>query len=591
MRLLSGRMVLVVIAASLFCVAVSSPAESSFHGRVLDRSGQPLSGAVVSARSRSLARVTTVYADAEGRYALPEVEEGIYDLRARAFGYRDGAAMEVTPSGGEIDFSLEPETDEYDRFSQLPSNRWLALVLAQIPNERMREEFVRQCNYCHQQGSWATRVERSPQQWEKIFSLMARMGGVLSAETRAALPGVLNAAYNPANALPALKAQIEQYPLPNPAGQRVVIDEWEAGDRASMLHDIMVHPSGLIYAVDTTRDFLYRLDPKTSKREAFPIPDGGLPIGGIFRGAGTLLPPDADAHVAPHSLQVAPDGKIWVTLCLGNKVGVFDPETESWKLIDQAEGIYPHTLRFDAKGRAWYTLAASNHVSVIDPRTGEQRTVRLPTRTWTQAVAVRALPLMMRLAEWLPMPETASAGTLPPVAYGIDIAPDGGVWISQLNASRIGRIDPDTLSVEMIDTPFTGPRRLRFDSQGNLWIPGFSSSLIARFNPKTREFKTWDLPTQPKGTETPYALNVDRKTDTVWVCAANSDSLLRFDPRTETFTVFPLPTRVTFTREIDFDTEGAIWTSNSNTPAWQIETAKPQIIRLRLYTRRSLPAQ
>ncbi|MGH7860149.1 MAG: lyase, partial [Candidatus Binatia bacterium] len=133
---------------------------------------------------------------------------------------------------------------------------------------------------------------------------------------------------------------------------------------------------------------------------------------------------------------------------------------------------------------------------------------------------------------------------------------------------------------ELFDTPFPGPRRLRFDSQGNLWIPGFSAGLVARFNPKTKEFETWDLPIHPKGTETPYALNVDRKTDTVWICGTNSDTLIKFEPKTGEFTVYPLPTRVTYTREIDFDDEGGVWTSNSNTPGWHIETPNPQIIRL-----------
>jgi streptogramin lyase len=167
-----------------------------------------------------------------------------------------------------------------------------------------------------------------------------------------------------------------------------------------------------------------------------------------------------------------------------------------------------------------------------------------------------------------------------PVPYGIDIGPDGGVWFSQLNVRRIGRIDPESGSYELYDTPFPGPRRLRFDSQGHLWIPAFSAGLLARFNPKTKEFKSWDLPTRPKGSETPYALNVDRKTDVVWICGTNSDTLIRFDPKTEQYTIYPLPTRVTYTREIDFDEEGGIWTSNSNTPGWHIETANPQIIRL-----------
>jgi streptogramin lyase len=166
------------------------------------------------------------------------------------------------------------------------------------------------------------------------------------------------------------------------------------------------------------------------------------------------------------------------------------------------------------------------------------------------------------------------------VPYGIDIAPDGGVWFSQLNLHRLGRIHPDTFAVEMIDTPFSAPRRLRFDSQGQLWIPGFSSSLVARFDPKTRVFKEYAIPIEPLGSETPYALHVDRTTDTVWICGTNSDSLIRFEPKREKFTVYPLPTRVTYTREIDFDAAGRVWTSNSNLPTWQIENGYPRVLRL-----------
>ncbi len=577
-----------VIAASLLGapLAIAVP---HFHGKAIDQQGKPVAGAVVSARNRELSRTTSAYTKADGAYALPELPAGAYDLKARRFGYKDGAAMGVSAGRKAIDLEMAPETDEFDRFAALPSNRWFALALAEMPNEQMREEFDRQCTFCHQQGNWATRVDRTPEQWEKIFSLMARMGGVLSPETRQALPAVLNKAYAWETAAPKLKAELERHPLPSGVGLAAVIDEWDVGDRASVQHDIVVHPAGYVYSVDTTKDFLYRLDPRTNERKSFKIPNAGLPLGGVFGASRNILPPNADAHVAPHSLQVAPDGKLWVTLCLGNKIGVFDPQKESWTLIDQEDGLYPHTIRFDQKGRAWYTLAVSNHVGMIDPATGEQRTIRLPSRTWAQAIGARLVTFLVNRVGWIPTTETARPETMLPVPYGIDIGPDGGIWFSQLNIHRIGRIDPDTGGYEVIDTPFPGPRRLRFDSQGNLWIPSFSAGLVARFDPKTKQFKIWDLPTEPKGSETPYALNVDRKTDTVWICGTNSDTLMRFDPKSEKFTIFPLPTRVTYTREIDFDDEGGIWTSNSNTPGWHIETERPQVIRLQENRVRKMP--
>jgi streptogramin lyase len=166
-----------------------------------------------------------------------------------------------------------------------------------------------------------------------------------------------------------------------------------------------------------------------------------------------------------------------------------------------------------------------------------------------------------------------------PVPYGVDVAPDGSVWFSQLNEHRIGRVDPESFAIEMFDTPFAAPRRLRFDAQGRLWIPSFSESLVARFDPATREFRSWRLPLPAADGETPYALHV-APDGAVWICGTNSDTLLRFEPAAERFTVYPLPTRVTYTREIAFDAQGRVWTSNSNSPAWQIEDGAPRVLRL-----------
>jgi streptogramin lyase len=187
---------------------------------------------------------------------------------------------------------------------------------------------------------------------------------------------------------------------------------------------------------------------------------------------------------------------------------------------------------------------------------------------------------MMWLGQWIDIDQSSGEGSSLPVPYGIDIAPDGGIWFSQLNAHRIGRIDPDTFELEMIDTPFTAPRRMRFDSKGNLWIPGFSSNLISRFTLETGQFKHFQIPVEPLGSETPYALNVDLATDDVWICGTNSDSLIRYQQDEDKFTLYPLPTQVTYTRDIDFAADGSVWTSNSNVPAWQIETGVPRVIRL-----------
>ncbi|MFN8643620.1 MAG: carboxypeptidase regulatory-like domain-containing protein [Candidatus Binatia bacterium] len=378
-----------IAAGALLWLASAAAGETT--GCVRDGAGLGVAGAMVTATDPAVRRATTVYTAADGCFRLPEPADGVYDLRVRRLGYRDLEMRRTRLPAPSLVLAVDAETDPRARAWALPASRWLPLLLARLPDDARREEFLRQCAFCHQQGSWATRVPRPREDWEKILTLMGRMGGVVSAELRAALPDAFNAAYDPASAYAHLDGA-PVAPLDAAAGS-AVITEWELGGPASTQHDLAVHPDGTIYSVDTNQDRLYRLDPRTNQRWAYDIPRGDSPLGGAI---GLLAAPNSNAHVAPHSLQVAPDGAIWVTLCLGNKVGRFDPASGQWQIVEQDAGFYPHTLRFDQQGRIWYTLAVSNHVGLIDPRSGQRGVIRLPgarRRAGGGAAADAALPV------------------------------------------------------------------------------------------------------------------------------------------------------------------------------------------------------
>ncbi len=558
--------------------------DARFHGYVRSE-GRPVPGAMVSFIHGDPRHSLTVFADDQGRYLAPPLEDADrYRVRVRRVGWRDATVKDRSP--GRLDFTLERLRDPKAIAEQLPANRWYDLVLERLDDPSERRELKQQCTYCHQQGNWATHRQRTEEEWRKLILLMGRRGAMITRELREKLPAVYIAAYDPENAYPRLLANDGPdgpLPPPQPRARLAVIEEWDLGTRASNQHDLMVHPDGRIYSVDGPQDLLHRLDPSVpgGQRESWKVPHGDLEPGGVFAGSNRQDSP-GNSYVSPHSLQTAPDGSIWITLSSGNQLARFDPGTETFEIHEVEAGIYPHTLRFDARGRIWYTMAATNHVGMFDPATGEQEHIRLPSSTWQQAIIVRMMPMLLEVMRHVDLRGGAADGDgiKMPVPYGIDIAPDGGVWFSQLNEHRIGRIDPDTLDYEMIDTPFETPRRLRFDSKGQLWIPSFSESLIARFDPETRAFETWPLPIEPLGTETPYALHVEPSSDEVWICGTNSDTMIRFEPERERFTVYPLPTRVTYTREVDFDARGRVWTSNSNGPSWQIEGGRPQVTRI-----------
>jgi streptogramin lyase len=280
------------------------------------------------------------------------------------------------------------------------------------------------------------------------------------------------------------------------------------------------------------------------------------------------------------------DGHIFITPSAQRRLVEFDPDSKEFTLHEMPGGLYPHTIRVDQKDRVWFTVALSNQVAMFDRGTGKFTLYDLPTRGFREWLNVRLIGFIFKLinwgvplANWLPI-DRAATGT--PLPYGIDITPDGKVWFARLHTDEIGSIDPDTGEVTMVATPFKGPRRLRSDAEGNLWIAAFPESAIARYEPASGRFTRFDLPVNPKGSDTPYSLNVDRPRGIVWVNGNQSDSLYAFDIAAGTWSVIPLPRRVSFTRDVEFDPQGTAYTSISNFPSWHVEEAQPTLIEVRL---------
>jgi hypothetical protein len=61
-------------------------------------------------------------------------------------------------------------------------------------------------------------------------------------------------------------------------------------------------------------------------------------------------------------------------------------------------------------------------------------------------------------------------------ACGLSISPTGDVFLTDLNAFRILKVDRDTYAVEQYASGFTYPQDLTFDSSGNLFVLAGSGS-------------------------------------------------------------------------------------------------------------------
>jgi len=497
--------------------------------------------------------------------------------RFRKFGHRD---LEIKDPPKKINTILETEKDLFKLAEAKPANIWLGAL--DVGSKEDKIIFKMQCGFCHQQGSEMIRLNRPPEEWSTIIKRMVRYGSRLPSDLQEKLPELLSKNYLKLNQDPSLSQHHRHY---SKDLQDVTISEWPVGDSMSQTHDVLVSAKGLVYVADNIQDRLYELNPKTNEITVYKIPhlEGDEP-GGLIS-ARLKEFPKHDSTSNAHSLAESKvDGHIFITPSAQQRLVEFDPDKKEFILHQMDQGFYPHTIRVDHKDNVWFTLALSNQVAKFDRKKKEFTYFDLPARSTKEKIITKNIHLIFKLMSWgIPLSnwlkiDRESNGV--PLAYGIDITPDGKVWFARLHAKDIGVINPEDGSIKLIPTPFWGPRRLRTDADGNLWVVSFGESKLAKYDPVRKVFRLYDLPVYPIGSETPYSLNVDKKRHRVWVTGNQSDSVFVLDIKTEKWTSIPLPRRTTFTRDFEFSEDGAAWTANSNFPSWQIEDTQPTLISI-----------
>src|SRR5437870_3750541 len=72
----------------------------------------------------------------------------------------------------------------------------------------------------------------------------------------------------------------------------------------------------------------------------------------------------------PHDPAVGPDGALYYTAQLANKIGRLDPATGSikeWPLKTADSG--PHGLTLDKEGNVWFTANFKGYIGKLNPKT------------------------------------------------------------------------------------------------------------------------------------------------------------------------------------------------------------------------------
>src|SRR5574341_2631450 len=81
----------------------------------------------------------------------------------------------------------------------------------------------------------------------------------------------------------------------------------------------------------------------------------------------------------PHDPALAPDGSLWYTGQMSNKLGRLDPKTGEFKEYPlKTEGSGPHGLAADERGDIWFTAGYKAYIGRLDPKTGAVTEYKMP---------------------------------------------------------------------------------------------------------------------------------------------------------------------------------------------------------------------
>ena len=536
-------LLLVLVVSNSSPVFAAETSEWSISGRVVDSSGKGIEGVMVSAIDDEHRKWISVFSKKDGSFTVSGLRKVDHHVRTRLLGLADEWSSDVAAgTSGLVIKTRQAKGEELEL--QRPANS--AFSMLKFENARDKLNFKMMCSYCHQVGTLGFRTPEQPVDWETMLRRMDGFGGLYPHTQETIIERLMNTYKDDA-----VKNWPTFVPPPAPTGAAAAatITMWEMDKPLQgSFHDLEIGVDGKVYAVNISKHRMIALDPKTGSQTAFRFPRGTY---------------------GPHSIETANDGSLWTTMCATGQMVRFDIQTQQFETYSSAEapkkrGNYPHTLRInpqDPEGLIWYTDAGSNSCFSIHPKTHFVKEYKL-----------------LSAGQALGAGRGESRGITP---YGLDYSPvDGMIWYSKLNGNRIGRIDPKSPDgdIKEWNPPFRGPRRLHVAPDGMVWVPGFGSGVFAKFDPTAEEWTVYELPDAEN--QIPYALNVD-KDGIVWICGTHNDTINRFDPRTETLIEFRLPTRVSYTREIEFDDEGNVWTSTSG-PARHMERGVGAVIKISL---------
>ena len=578
--------------------------KSSIGGVVLNSNdAKPEAGVWVIAETKlQVPFRKIVVTDDQGRFLVPDLPDGAYELWVRGYGLKDSERVK-SALGETLKLQAANAATPQEAAKIYPASYWTSLIqppsMSEIPAKyKSQDEWLADqrngCNHCHELGMVATRRYTTVEDWDAVFHRAKSMHQELDVLGRDTVEKALAdwGARIAAGEVP------PSPPRPTGIERNVVVSQWDWGAPESFIHDLVstdkrnptMYPYGKVYGGDRTGGGrLWILDPVKNTVQGLLLEPRDKSHGysltkDYYHGQEeeqAYVGEDKEWMDSPHNPMMDENGRVWMTeqIRAGGKqyypkwakdtiatetnnpaeidiaynilakngnnmeLGYYDTKTSKFVTVDTAYNT--HHLQFDWQDRIWTDGGGS--------AMGELDTKKLDLNN-VQGTEVAAQKTWMRI-------DMDTKKMIPGTGYGVAVSPvDGTIWetspVAGGPANKLYMLDPKTGKFKDYPLPNPGrfPHGIDFSTDGNVWV-SLGSGQLGRLDVKTGQWKFWDTP-GPKfkgtgketgSTEFPYFLWVDQFNasglgkDTVIVTGTTSDSMLIFDPKTEKFTVFRVP--------------------------------------------------
>jgi hypothetical protein len=362
-------------------------------GGVITGPNGPEAGVWVIAETTDLPTryIKSVVTDDQGRYLIPDLPRGRYEVFVRGYGLVDSAKVESEP-GKIVNFMPTPAPTATAAAQIYPAIYWYSMLKVPAKHEfpvgkvKSQAEWLNVvktngCYGCHALGNKATRTipamfsDMKPEEaWARRILSGQAMNNMATSIGRIDTPRALKLYADWTDRIAAGELPAAIPPRPQGRERDVVITQWDYSDPKHYLHDISVtdkrkptlNANGLIYgATENSTDLVPVLDPVNHRASVIrmPVRDPKTPSSKTDQLSTSPYwgnEPIWDSQTSTHNPMFDQSGRVWWTSRVGPPA---NPDFCKQGSDHPSAKVFP-------------LATSTRHLSMLDPKTGKITLIR-----------------------------------------------------------------------------------------------------------------------------------------------------------------------------------------------------------------------